>query len=231
LPRGPVTIAEPLDVSGMEMRLDRAAEWRQIYNECWRQMRDFFFDEKMHGVDWPGMKKKYEPLLAHVNHRADLTYVIGEMIREVNVGHAYVGGGDMPHPQRVNTGLLGAKLSRDPATGYYKIEKILKGANWEPKLRSPLAEPGVDVKEGEYIVAVDGKPVNELGSLYEATFNKAGKQVTLRVNGEAKATGARDVVVVPTSDEAALYYHDWVLGNAKKVSDATGGKVAYIHVP
>ncbi len=231
LPKGPVTIAEPLDLSGMEMKLDHAAEWQQIFHECWRQMRDFFFDEKMHGVDWPAMKKKYEPLLAHVTHRADLTYVIGEMIAELNVGHAYVGGGDMPHPQRITTGLLGARLSRDAATGYYKIDKILKGANWEGKLRSPLTEPGVDVKEGDYILAIDGKPVNEMTSLYEATANKAGKQITLKVNGEAKATGARDVVVVPIADEAALYYHNWVQDNAKKVNDASAGKVGYIHVP
>jgi tricorn protease len=231
LPKGTVNITEALDLSGMEMRLDRVAEWRQIYHECWRQMRDFFYDPNMHGVDWPAMQKKYEPLLAHVNHRADLTYVIGEMIAELNVGHAYVGGGDMPRPQRVTTGLLGARLSRDPATGYYKINKILKGDTWEMKLRSPLAEPGVDVKEGDYIIAVDGKPANEMVSLYEATVNKAGKQVTLRVNGEPKATGARDAVVVPISDESALYYHNWVQTNVKKVNDATGGKVGYVHVP
>src|SRR5207249_2067230 len=101
--------------------------------------------------------------------------------------------------------------------GYYRIDRILKGVNWEAKLRSPLAEPGVDVKEGEYIIAVDGKPVNEMTSLYAATLNKAGKQVTLRISAEAKATGARDVVVVPIADEAALYYHNWVQDNAKKV--------------
>src|SRR5207249_320543 len=110
---------------------------------------------------------------------------------------------------RVHTGLLGAKLTRDKATGYYRIDKILKGVNWEPKLRSPLAEPGVDVKEGDFILAVDGKPANELRSLYEATLNKAGKQVTLRIGAEPKTTGARDIVVVPISDESALYYHNW----------------------
>src|SRR5205807_953799 len=138
LPKGTVNITEALDLSGMEMQLDRAAEWKQMYHECWRQMRDFFFDEKMHGVDWPAIQKKYEPLVAHVNHRADLTYVIGEMIGELNVGHAYVGGGDMPHPARVPLGLLGARLERDPATGYCKITRILRGAAWNPKLPAPL---------------------------------------------------------------------------------------------
>ncbi len=107
LPKSPVTISEPLNLSGMEMQLDKAAEWKQIFNECWRQMRDFFYDPNMHGVDWKAMRDRYEPLVAHVSHRADLTYVIGEMIAELNVGHAYVGGGDMVHPARVPLGLLG----------------------------------------------------------------------------------------------------------------------------
>ncbi len=127
LPKGPVTIGEALNVSGMEMRLDHHQEWKQIFNECWRQMRDFFYDPTMHGLDWKAMRAKYEPLASHVGHRADLTYVIGEMIAELNAGHAYVGGGDMPHPSRLPLGLLGARLRRDPS-GYFKIVKILKGA-------------------------------------------------------------------------------------------------------
>ena len=111
------------------------------------------------------------------------------MIGELNVGHAYVGGGDMPHPARIPTGLLGAELQRDPATGYYKIDKILKGANWDPKLRSPLTEIGVDAKEGDYIIAVNGKPTNEMANIYEALVNTAGKQVTLKLNAEPKDEG------------------------------------------
>ena len=125
-------IGEPLNLSGMEVKLDRKAEWKQIFNECWRQMRDFFYDPDMHGVDWPAMRKKYEPLVAHVEHRADLTYVIGEMIGELNIGHAYVGGGELPEVRKVQQGLLGAELARDPKTGYFQIAKILKGANWDP---------------------------------------------------------------------------------------------------
>src|SRR6185437_311598 len=139
LPKGTVTISEALNLSGMEMRLDHHQEWNQIFNECWRQMRDFFYDPTMHGLDWKALRVKYEPLVSHVGHRADLTYVIGEMIAELNSGHAYVGGGDMPHPPRISTGLLGAKLRRDPS-GYFKIVKILKGARWDAKLRSPLHE-------------------------------------------------------------------------------------------
>jgi tricorn protease len=231
LPKGPFTISEPLNLSGMEMRLDRHAEWRQIFHECWRQMRDFFYDPGLHGVDWPALRKKYEPLLAHVNHRADLTYIIGEMIAELNAGHTYVGGGDMPRPPRIPTGLLGAQLQRDDKTRYYKITKILRGANWDKVLRSPLTEVGVNVHEGDYIIAVNGQPANEMVNIYETLVNTAGKQVTLKVNSEPKEKGSREVVVVPTADEARLYYYNWVQDNIHKVDKATGGKVGYLHVP
>jgi tricorn protease len=178
LPRGPVNF-ETLNLSGMEVRLDRHAEWNQIFNECWRQMRDFFYDAGMHNVDWPGMRKKYEPLVQHVNHRADLTYIIGEMIAELNVGHAYVGGGEMPQAARIPMGLLGAQLHRDNQTKYFKIEKILKGASWDPALRSPLAEIGVNANEGDYIIEVNGQPANELIDIQEALINTVGKQVVL----------------------------------------------------
>jgi tricorn protease len=232
LPKGGnVEIGKPLDLSGMEMRLDRQAEWKQIYNECWRQMRDFFYDPGLHGVDWPAVKKKYEVLLPFVQHRADLTYVIGEMISELNAGHAYVGGGDVPNVPRIQTGLLGAQITKDRDTRYYRIKKILKGANWDRGLRSPLTEIGVDVREGEYIVAVNGTPTNEVGNIYELLLNTVNKPITLKVNKEPSAKGARSVVVTPIADESKLYYYDWVEGNIKKVSDATGGKVGYMHVP
>jgi tricorn protease len=231
LPHAPVTISEPLDLSGMEMYLDHKKEWAQIYNECWRQMRDFFFDPNMHGVDWKGVRDKYAPLVPHVNHRADLTYIIGEMIGELNCGHTYVGGGEMPHPARIQTGLLGAELTRDPKTGYYRIKKILPGANWNGALRSPLTEIGVDAKDGDYIIAVNGQPTNEMANIYEALAGKAGKQVVLKLHAEPVEKGSREVVVVPIAAEGELYYHDWVEGNIKKVSDATGGKVGYLHVP
>jgi tricorn protease len=230
LPKGPVSIGEPLNLSGMEMRLDHRAEWQQIYNESWRQMRDFFFDPTMHGVDWKAMRTKYEPLVKHVNHRADLTYVIGEMIGELNAGHAYVGGGDMPHPQRLATGLLGAKLSRDPS-GYIRIDKILRGESWNPSLRSPLAELGLNVKDGDFLLAINGQPVNEMKTPYEALVNRAGKQVVLKINSEPKEKGSREIVVVPIDNEGDLYYHEWVSSNVRKVSEATNGKVGYIHVP
>jgi tricorn protease len=231
LPKAPIATLTPLNLSGMEMKVDRHQEWKQIYNESWRQMRDFFYDPNMHGVDWAAMKKKYEPLLAHVNHRADLTYVIGEMISELNAGHAYAGSGEMPLPKRVPLGLLGADLKRDPKTGYYQIVKILPGANWDKTLRSPLTEIGVGAKEGDYLIAIDGQPTNEMTNPYEALVNKAGKPVYVKLNTTPVERGSREVTVTPTDDEAKLYYYRWVQDNIKKVNDATDGKVGYLHVP
>ena len=231
LPAAKLELKEKLILSDMKMNLNRREEWTQIFNESWRQMRDFLFDPNMHGVDWKKMKHNYSQLLPYVNHRVDLTYVIGEMIGELNIGHSYVGGGDYPKPERIKCGLLGAKIERDAATRYFRIVKILKGENWDPALRSPLTEIGVDVKEGEYILAVNGRPAGGMADLYEALVGTAGKQVTLRINATAKESGARDVVVIPTGDEHALYYYNWVQSNIDKVSAATGGKVGYIHIP
>jgi tricorn protease len=231
LPKGPLSLPPALNLSGLQVRLDRHAEWKQIFNECWRQMRDFFYDPNLHGVDWKAMRERYAPLVEHVNHRADLTYVIGDLISELGAGHAYVGGGDLPKVTRIPTGLLGAELEQDAATRFYKIKRILKGAHWDKKLRSPLTEIGVNVKEGEYIVAVNGKPTDDMANLYEALVNTVGKQVRLKVNAAPKAEGAREVVVTPVGDEHPLYYYNWVQDNIKKVSDATNGQVGYLHVP
>ncbi len=231
LPKSKITMKDTLDLSGMDVHLDKKKQWAQIFNECWRQMREFFYVPNMHGVDWPEMRRRYEPLVAHVSHRVDLTYVIGEMISELNVGHAYVGGGEYPTPKRIALGLLGAQVERDAKSGYYRIEKILRGQNWERSTRSPLTEIGVDANEGDYIVAVNGKSTAEVDDIYELLINKAGKQVTLKLNSKPARRGSREVVVVPISDEANLYYYDWVQTNIGKVSGATDGKVGYIHVP
>lgn len=219
-----------LNLSDLKVRLDRRAEWNQIYAECWRQMRDFLFDPQLHGVDWAAMRRRYEPLLEHVQHRADLTYIIGEMIGELNIGHAYVGGGDLPKPERISLGLLGAVIRPD-ASGYFRIERILRGQNWDPKYRSPLTEIGVAIRPGDYIVAVQGKSTRGMTDLYSSLVGTAGKPVVLRVNGEPKEEGARDQTVIPTADEQPLYYLEWVLGNIEKVEKASGGKIGYVHIP
>ncbi len=231
LPKGPASIGKALSLSGMQMKLDHKAEWKQMFNECWRQMRDFFYDPDMHGVDWKAMRDRYAPLVDHVNHRADLSYIIGEMIGELNCGHTYVGGGEMPTARRVTLGLLGAELTRDKETGYYQIKKILRGANWDKKFRSPLTEIGVNVKEGDWIVAIDGNSTKDLTNIYSALVDTADKALTLKVNSKPAEEGAREVVVTPIADEASLYYYNWVQGNIKKVSEATDGKVGYLHVP
>jgi tricorn protease len=177
------------------------------------------------------MKDTYAQLLPHVNNRADLTYIIGEMIGELNIGHAYVGGGDYPKPERIDLGLLGAKIERDPSSGYYRIRKILAGQNWDKSLRSPLTDIGVNATEGDYILVIDGKQTNEMKDIYESLVGKAGKQVTLKLSSTPKEEGSRETVVIPTSDERPLYYLNWVQGNIEKVAKATDGKVGYVHIP
>ncbi|MBN2089915.1 PD40 domain-containing protein [candidate division KSB1 bacterium] len=231
LPKGKIDIKDKLNLSDLKVQLNREAEWNQIYHECWRQMREFFYAPNMHGVNWPGVREKYAPLLKQVNHRADLTYLIGEMIGELNTGHTYVGGGDMPHPERIKTGLLGAQLERDAQSKYYRIKKILKGQNWDKSLRSPLTEIGVNAAEGDYILAVNGQPTNQMTNIYQALIHSVGKQITLKLNSKPVTNGSRDVVVIPTGDELNLYYYNWVQKNIEKVSAATQNKVGYIHVP
>ncbi len=231
LPQAPVKITDKLDLSAMEMTLDLKEEWNQIFNECWRQMKYFFYAPNMHGVDWELMKARYQPLAEAVQSRADLTYVIGEMIGELNVGHTYVGGGDIPQVERIDVGMLGAEIVRDEKTGSYRISKILKGQDWDRSLRSPLTEIGIGIKEGDYILAVNGKPTKAMTDIYEALLNTVGKQVTIKVNSVPEEKGSREVVVLPVRNELPLYYHNWVQRNIEKVEKTTGGKVGYIHIP
>jgi len=185
LPKDKVQLTETIDLSGMQVMTDYAREWNQIYDESWRQMRDFFYVENMHGVDWEAMRAKYEVLVPHVNHRNDLTYIIGELIGELSVGHAYVNSPpDLAGPDRIQTGLLGAKLAKD-ASGYFRIDEILEGANWSDKLRSPLTEVGVDVKEGDFILAINDKSTKDMPDIYAALVNTPGKTVKLTVNSSA----------------------------------------------
>jgi len=218
-------------IEHLDMQLDRHAEWRQIYFECWRQMRDFFYSPTMNGIDWKAMRDKYAALLPFVNHRNDLTYLLGELVGELNNGHTYVGGGERPDTPRIKLGLLGAELSRDPATRAYRIDRILPGENWNKHTRSPLTEVGVNVKQGDYILAVNNIPVASLPNLYEALIGTADKQVILRVNSKPADAGARDVTVVPIDDEAPLYYLDWVQKNIDYVNRKTNGEVGYLHIP
>ncbi len=231
LPKDKLELKDKLKLSGLDMMLDKHAEWNQIYFESWRQMRDFFYAPNMNGVDWKAMRDKYAALLPFVNHRNDLTYLIGELIGELNNGHAYVGSGDRPEIQRIKLGLLGAELSRDPVSHAYRIDRILPGENWNEATRSPLTVAGTNVKEGDYILAVNGTPVSKLANVYDALVDTAGKQVVLRINARPAEDGARDVTVVPTADESPLYYLAWVHKNIDYVNKKTDGKVGYLHIP
>lgn len=231
LPKFSMELKDAVSLADMKIWVDQKAEWQEIFDESWRQMRDFFYDPEMHKVNWEKMKEKYAVLIPYVNHRADLTYVIGEMIGELSIGHSYVGGGDLPEVTKIKTGLLGAELSKDASSGYFKIDKILDGENWTTKARSPLTEVGVDVNEGDYILAVNGKSTKEVNDIFEMLVNTAGKQVELTVNKTATETGSTEQIVVPIADEAELYYYNWVQENIKKVNDATNGDVGYIHIP
>lgn len=231
VPKSKIDLKDRLDLSGMEINVDKHQEWKQIYEECWRQMRDFFYAPNMNGVDWDGVRKKYEPLVAYVNTRADLTFILGEIIAELSNSHTYVGGGDEPKVDRIPLGLLGAQLEQDASSKFYRIKKILKGENWDKAVRSPLTEIGVNAKEGDYIVAVDGKPTNAMTNIYESLVNTVGKQVRLKLNSEPSEKGAREVTVIPIGDEAELYYYNWVEENTRKVDEATKGKVGYVHIP
>ena len=231
LPTSPVNGQKNVDLSNMKVVVDHHQEWQQMYDESWRQMRDFFFSPTMNGADWKAMHDKYEPLVKHVNIRQDLTYLISQMIGELSSGHTYVGGGDEPEIKKIQMGLLGAQLKKDETTGYYQIKKILKGANWDPNYRSPLTEIGLNVNPGDYIIAVNGSPTNTMADIYESLVNMADKQVELTVNSKASAEGSRKIIVVPVADESNLYYYDWVQHNIAYVDSVSHGKVGYIYIP
>jgi len=230
LPSNEIKLENSVDLTNMKVWVNKKEEWKQIYDESWRQMRDFFYDPNMHGVDWKKIHDKYAILVPFVNNRNDLNYLIGEMIGELNVGHAYTGGGDKPAPTRINLGLLGAKLSRH-SSGYYKIDKILKGENWSDELRSPLTGIGVNVNEGDYIIAINGKSTKDVTDIYQLLVNTAEIEIELTINTTPDEKGSRKAIIIPVKDEANLYYYEWVENNIKKVNDATKGEVGYIHIP
>ena len=219
-----------IKMDALEVRIDPRAEWPQIFQEAWRINRDYFYDPKMHGVDWKAMREKYAIFLPHVVVRDDLNRVIQWMCSELSVGHHRGGGGDrFLEPTAVPGGLLGADYALE--NGRYRFKKVYGGLNWNPELRSPLTEPGVNVRAGEYLLAVGGRDVKPPANLYSFFENTSGKLTEITVGSNPDGSGARTVTVVPIATEAALRNRDWVEGNIRKVDAATGGRVAYVYVP
>ncbi len=219
-----------VNIDAIEVKIDPRAEWPEIFDEAWRINRDFFYAPNMHGVDWAAMRKKYAQFLPELATRDDLNRVIQWMCSELGVGHHRVGGGDYrSEPTAVPGGLLGADYAVE--NGRYRFKKVYGGLNWNPELRAPLTAPGVDVKAGEYLLAVNGRDVRPPANLYSFFENTSGKIVEIAVGSNADGSGSRTVQVVPIASESALRNRDWVEGNLKKVHDATGGRVAYVYVP
>ncbi len=220
-----------LSLSGLRMEVDPRAEWKQIFNDVWRQERDYFFEPAMNGVDWEAQRQKYSQLLPYVSDRYDLTYIMGEMIGELSNSHTYVGGGDYPDLNPVNVGLLGSDFEADAGQGLYRIKKIYHGENWNAGLRSPLTEPGINVKEGDYLLEVNGRPLRVPQDPYALFVNTAEQNVTLTVNSQAKEDSARQVVVKTLADDFGLHELSMIETNRHKVDQATGGKVGYVYLP
>jgi tricorn protease len=218
-----------LRLDAMEVRVDPKAEWRQMYREVWRIERDFLYDPGLHGLDLAAVMKKYEPYLDGIAHREDLNYLFSEMLGELCLGHVRAGGGDVPEIRRVGVGLLGADYRIE--NGRYRFARIYSGENWNPDLRAPLTQPGVNVQEGEYLLAVNGREVRPPDNLYSFFEGTAGKQVRLRVGPDPSGAGSREVTVVPIESEAMLRHYAWVEGNRRKVDQMTGGRVAYVYLP
>ncbi|MFI5180904.1 MAG: PDZ domain-containing protein [Thermoanaerobaculia bacterium] len=219
-----------LKLDAIQVRVDPRAEWPEIFDEAWRVNRDYFYDPKMHGRDWAAMRAKYAPFLPYLSSRGDLTRLVQWMCSELAVGHhRSTPGESFAEATPVPGGLLGADY--EIAGGRYRFRKVFGGLNWNPELRAPLSEPGVEVTAGEYLFAVNGKDLAPPENLYARFEATAGKIVEITVGPTPDGKGSRTVRVVPVADEASLRNRDWVEGNLRKVESATGGRVAYVYVP
>ncbi len=220
-------------VSTAGLVVDRvpSEEWAEIFDEVWRRYRDFFYVDTMHGYDWAALREQYRPLLAHVRHRSDLNYLIGEMIAELNVSHAYIAGGDFDLPERPKVALPGARFRLDPAAQRYQIARIFQGQNEEETYRSPLTELGVDARVGDYVLAIDGVELAAGDNPYRLLRHKADRPVTLTLNDRPRLEGARQVTLRPIASEENLIYLEWVNSSRERVARLSGGRIGYLHIP
>ncbi len=220
-----------LSLDGLMMDRIPAEEWAQIFDEVWRRFRDHFYVANMHGYDWEAIGQRYRALLPHVAHRSDLNYVIGEMIGELNVSHAYKSGGDLARPSRPTVSLPGARFELDERAGRYRIASIFAGQNAEARYRSPLTEVGVDVSVGDYVLAINGHPLDAQDNPYRLLHAARGAPVELSVSARSDGRDARTVRIDPVESERDLMYLAWVNERYRRVNDATDGRVGYLHVP
>jgi len=218
-----------LNLDNMEVYVDPPAEWRQMYHEVWRIERDFFYDPHFHGLNLEEAEQVYAPFLERVASRDDLNDLFREMIGNLVVGHLWVRGGTEPDIQKINVGLLGADY--EIANGRYRFKRIFNGENWNPKLQAPLTQPGVNVKEGEYLLAVNGRELTATNNLYQFFQETAGRQTVLEVGTNADGSKSREATVVPVDSEFALRNLAWIEDNRRKVDAMTGGRVAYVYLP
>jgi tricorn protease len=219
----------PLRLGDWQVYVEPRPMWRQIYNETWRIERDFFYDPHYHGLDLEKAKKKYEPYLDGIASRAELTYLFDECLGELTVGHMFIRGGEKPQPAKVKGGLLGADYTFE--NGRYRVAKVYNGENWNPGLQAPLTQPGVNVKAGDYVLAVNGRELHSSDNIYTFFENTAGKQVVIKVGPDPEGKNSREVTVVPVDSEENLRHLAWIENNRRRVDEATGGKVAYVYVP
>jgi tricorn protease len=218
-----------LKVDEIELFVDPKAEWKQMYKEVWRIERDYFYDPHYHGLDLQASEERYQKFLTNLGSRNDLNYLFNEMLGELTVGHVYVRGGDVPQSAAVKVGLLGADYKIE--NGRYRFARVYNGENWNPQTRAPLTQPGVNVVEGEYLLAVDGRELRGSDEVYSFFEQTAGKSVVLKVGPDPGGAGAREVTVVPVDSEASLRTLAWMEDNRRKVDQMSGGRLAYVHLP
>tara|TARA_R110002111_G_scaffold169391_1_gene235278 strand:+ start:3671 stop:6940 length:3270 start_codon:yes stop_codon:yes gene_type:complete len=213
----------------LQMNLDRSAEWEQMFEEAWRYERDYFYDPNMHGRDWNVVYKRYAPLVPFIKHRADLYYILDQVNGELSVGHSFVRGGDYPDIERSTTGLLGADMSTDK--NHWKIDRIFTTESWNPGLTGPLDAPGLNIKEGQYIVGINGKEIKANDNFYKYLDGTSGKQTILHINDQPQFKGHWTEIVEPISNENSLRQRTWVEDNRRLVDKLSNGRLGYIWVP
>ncbi|MBX7173335.1 MAG: PDZ domain-containing protein [Pyrinomonadaceae bacterium] len=218
-----------VNVGDMEVQIDPRAEWKQMYHEAWRIQRDFFYDPGFHGLDLAAAEKKYAVFLDSVATRSDLNYLFQEMLGNMTVGHHNSTGGDVPNPTRYTVGLLGADYKIE--NGRYRFAKIYDGENWNPGTIAPLTQPGVNVKEGDYLLAVNGRDLKATDNVYRFFEETAGRQIVIKVGVNPDGKDSRNVTVVPVANEGGLRNLAWIEGNRRKVSELSGGKLGYVYLP